>query len=165
MLTSAKIYENCTYTFKFKDGESSIRLLDESGNKVLFFAGPKHDDRTIVVNDCIEGKWGDEVRLGAPPPGEPGHGRLSIKFAANRLEVWTEAFATQFARFDLARARRVRFLKTFRADDVHGALESRVLSPEAMGFELNHHLLHARIALLERALQARSISPTDMAAE
>ena len=153
MLTGAQIFGNSVHSFRFDSGSASIRLLDSSGNNILLFAGPKHDDRTLVINDCFGGKWGEELRLAAPPPGTPGHGVLSVKFVAGRLELWTAAFAATFDRFDAARAQRVRFLKTYRAENLSGSLESHVLSPEAMGFELNHALLHARIARVERALQ------------
>lgn len=155
MLFRAHLLPNLPHEIRFHRADARIWLFDETGEQMLLLAGPKHDDRTIIFNDQLSGTWGKEMTVSQPGPGEFGHGILWIKFNGSHLEAWTHSFATVFDRFDASRAGSVRFMKTRHAQNPGKSLELRVLSPEAMTFELNYHLLHGRLNQLEKAMRAQ----------
>ena len=149
MLSTAHFLHGVSHAFHFEDNDAHMQLLDETGENTLLLAGLKYSGAYVVLNDCIDGVWGEEIRLANPALGEDGHNTLCLKFNGSFLQAWTSAFVTSFDRFDATRAGAVRFMKSHRAQNKGRSLELRVLSPEAMTFEINHHLMHARLTQLE----------------
>jgi hypothetical protein len=155
MLTQAYLLPNVPHELRFEQDDSNIRLLDETGENTLLFAGLKYDSSDIVLNDFMNGEWGEEVRLSHPSVGDSDHGKLWIKFTGTRLEVWTRTFSYTFVRFDKLRMQSVRFMKTYHSHNTGDSLRLRVLSPEAMALEIDHRIFHERLSQLEQILHAQ----------
>lgn len=156
MLSQVIILPNVAYEFRMRKGRGDIKLLDETGDNALLYIGMKSENAPIIINTFIGGKWGAEVGFAHPPAGNPHHGVIWIKFNGTTLEIWTKDVTAKFDRFDPTSASNVRFMKMRNAEHPRDTMRLRVLSPDAMRFEINQYIIHERLNQIERLVNPQN---------
>ncbi len=156
MLSQVTFLPNISYEFRIKDGQGDIKLLDETGQNVLLFIGMKPEKIPIILNTCIDGMWGVEVDIKHPPADDSEHGVIFLKFDGRSLEASTKEGLHVFDRFDLESANRVCFMELCNAEHPRDTMCLKVLSPDAMKFEISQYIIHQRLNQIEKLMNMQN---------
>lgn len=137
----------------------SAALIAENGLDVLATVLRRENEQTpeIIVNDQVDGTWGEERRLQLPNSEGPVGKSVWFKFNGLGLEIWTTVFADLFSRFDEKACQRIRFVRTHRIYNPRNTLVSGMNSIDYTANEIEAHLIYRRMDALERQI-ARGIS-------
>lgn len=110
MMYAATLIQNTVHTLGI-DRVGGLTLLDHAGHDTLLAVLRRETEpRHIVVNNCLDGVWGEEVLLRADEDPN-GQSEISFKHTARGIELWTSRESRTFEHFGAASADNVGFAR------------------------------------------------------
>lgn len=135
--------------------DASLSLLAGNGKDVLFFLLHRASMEKIVINDCIDGKWGEEIQFILPPGSDdPERHDVFFTLGPKGMSVWNSVYSAVFDRFEPALADQVRFMRLRPgAEMIHDRMTFATEPLDATLVRIEAHILHRRMDALEAQLQ------------
>mmetsp|Transcript_12158 Transcript_12158/g.15887 ORF Transcript_12158/g.15887 Transcript_12158/m.15887 type:complete len:168 (+) Transcript_12158:209-712(+) len=142
----------------------SVELVADNGLDILIlFLRRKSDySEEIVVNNCIDGEWGEERSFQISLTSDDRDPSIWFKLSEGELEIWTTVVAGYFERFSDIHRQRVRFVRSHMATNVGASLSTNLETVDYTAVEIEAHLLYRRMDALERRLSVTKLSKQEM---
>lgn len=128
-------------------------LLSDNGLDTLMLMQRRTDrPNQVLINDCINGQWGEELSLSMPVDEDNGSGTIWMKFNGTQIEIWTLSEASTFARFGDVRRKVAKFIRLNKATHPGQTLISGIERLDTTLARIETHILNRRLDMLERQL-------------
>lgn len=152
MFQTTRILTGIVHRITLHSVTGNFQLLDDRANDILFFVGIKEEPRRIVLNNRIDGKWGDEISLPCRQDFDREGISVEFKFNGMHIELWNELAARDFLNFNDVCAKSVGLSRMQKCTNPNKSLPFTVMTPEVMDVEINYQIVRLKLDQLEKRM-------------
>ena len=129
--------------------DGNVTIFDQTGHErlLVFLRDPKSPSQ-VIINNCIDDVWGDEVRIGVSPNAD-GMAKLSFKMGGAHVEIWSDLEARAYPAFTSEQARQVGFARFKSAYCEGNTLKARTEPVYKTLADIEGYVLSRRLDALE----------------